>query len=142
MNPILVDSNVLIYAINKSSPKYKSARTFLKNIYKVSIIYTAQQNINESIRILTHRKFVKRLNPKVAVKKIKELTDNFSIVSPKVETIFLLMEFVKKYELAGDKIFDAYLVATAMTNDINIIATDNTRDFKMYEEIKILNPFV
>lgn len=52
---MLIDSNILIYAINLDSPKSKIAQEFLKeNLDNLEITH---QNILESIRILTHPKF-------------------------------------------------------------------------------------
>jgi predicted nucleic acid-binding protein len=64
-----------------------------------------------------------------------------TIITPTPESIFLVREFIDKHNLKGNKIFDAYLVATAMSNNIFSIATDNVRDFSIYKEIKVINPF-
>lgn len=47
----------------------------------------------------------------------------------------------KTHKLKTDLVFDAYLVATALSNDIDTIATDNTRDFKKFSDLNIINPF-
>jgi len=76
-----------------------------------------------------------------ALEAVWNIAEALRIVAPNIETIALVKELIRKYKITSNRIFDAYLVATALTNDINIIASDNTRDFKNYEEIKILNPF-
>lgn len=49
---MLIDSNILVYAINILSPKHKKAQNFLQeNITKLEI---AHQNIFETLRVLTH----------------------------------------------------------------------------------------
>lgn len=136
---ILIDSNILVYSINKTSPKHVKAQVFLaKNSPKVAI---AHQNILESLRVLTHTKFPKPMKIKDAVDVIFDLTRAFNLISPNIQTIYVAQGLIEKYSLKGDKIFDAYLAATALSNDIGIIATDNIKDFKIFEEIKVINPF-
>lgn len=52
---MLIDSNILIYSINRHSPRNKEAQEFLINNLGNFVI--AHQNIIETIRILTHPKF-------------------------------------------------------------------------------------
>lgn len=47
---------------------------------------------------------------------------------------------IKKYNLSSDLVFDACLTATAISNNVYSIATDNVKDFKNFE-IDIINPF-
>lgn len=137
---ILVDSNVLIYAINVSSPKHKRAQRFLQeNVGQLSI---AHQNIFESLRVLTHPKFVLPAKPSEAIEAIEAIVRACSVISPDYKTHYVALELVKKHSLVADQIFDAYLVATALTNSITIIATDNVKDFRKFSGIKIVNPFV
>lgn len=93
------------------------------------------------MRVLTHQKFANPMVSSKALEAVWNIAEALRIVAPNIETIALVKELIRKYKITSNRIFDAYLVATALTNDINIIASDNTRDFKNYEEIKILNPF-
>lgn len=138
---ILIDSNVLVYAINDSSSKNKVARVFLKKSFKNSNLCLAQQNITESLRILTHNKFPKPWNAKEAIEQISKMTNNMSVISPNIKTLFYFFEIIRKIRVSSKQIFDAYLVATALSNGVFTIATDNVRDFKIFEEINIINPF-
>lgn len=78
---------------------------------------------------------------KPALTAILAITQSCRIISPTQATYYLWLELVKKYQLIGNRIFDAYLVATALTNSINTVATDNVKDFKKFTELKIINPF-
>ena len=48
---MLVDTNILVYAINLSASKHELARNFLRNEFQNVVI--AHQNILESLRVLT-----------------------------------------------------------------------------------------
>lgn len=136
---ILVDSNILVYAINDSSPKQSLAQKFLND--NLSNLLITPQNILETLRILTHSKFPTPLTPAQAQSDLAQITDNLIMVIPTEKTLFIALELIKKHILTAKKVFDAYLAATALSNDINIIATDNVKDFKIFEDLKVMNPF-
>ncbi|MDP3955358.1 MAG: PIN domain-containing protein [bacterium] len=137
---MIVDSNILVYSINISSPKHKASQNFLqKNIGRLEV---AHQNIFESLRVLSHPKFPSPMKVKDALGAIENILKACSIISPDYRTHRLALALIKKYDLSSDKVFDAYLVATALSNDIETIATDNIRDLGKFKEIKAFNPFV
>ncbi|MDO8429073.1 MAG: PIN domain-containing protein [Candidatus Daviesbacteria bacterium] len=137
---MLVDANILIYAINEDSPKHTAAKRFLDENKKTLVI--SHQVVLETIRILTHPKFVRPMEPLSAVKSISAIAEVCQTITPNQKTYYLTLELIKKFTLGGNRIFDAYLAATAITNGIYNIATDNIKDFKKFVEIKIINPFV
>lgn len=137
---MLVDTNILIYAINADSSKYKQAQKFLKE--NLSELEIAHQNVLEAIRVLTHKNFSRTMNLKDALKAVLPIVKSCIIISPNQSTYYFAIELIKNYKLKGNRIFDAYLAATALSNGITTIATDNIRDFKKFKEIKLLNPFL
>lgn len=137
---MLIDSNILVYAINRRSPKYKVAQFFLQN--NIENLEVAHQNILEALRVLTHPKFPSPMKIQDALKAISSITKTCRVIHPEEKTRYITLLLIEKNKLISDQIFDAYLVATALSNGINTIATDNIRDFKKFKEIKLLNPFL
>lgn len=136
---MLIDSNILIYAINTDSPKHNKAQEFLEeNLGNLEI---AHQNVLEAIRVLTHRKFSNPMKLKDALKAILAISESCRMISPTQTTYYLFLEFIGKYKLSGNRIFDAYLAATVLSNGVNSVATDNSSDFKIFSGLKIINPF-
>lgn len=136
---MLVDTNILIYAVNADSPKHKQSQKFLKdNLGKLEITH---QNVLEAIRVLTHRKFSHPMSLKNALDAILTIAKSCHVMSPNQSTYYITIELIKSHRLTGNRIFDAYLAATSLSNGINTIATDNVGDFKNLTEIKIINPF-
>lgn len=136
---ILIDSNLIVYALNRSSPKHKKVQEFLQaNVSRIALSY---QNILETIRVLTHHKFSHRLKISEVIEAINHFLEVATIITPSDSTIYLTIELINKHKLSSNRIFDAYLAATALSNSINTIATDNTKDFKKFTQIKTLNPF-
>lgn len=134
----LVDSNILVYAINSSSKKCKTAQDYLqKNQQNLCV---AQQNIFETLRVLTHSKAPHPLSSKKAVTTLVAITKHLVMLSPVPETEHLALELINRHQVVGNKIFDAYLVATALSHGVTTIATDNTKDFKRFEVMRVVNP--
>jgi len=136
----LLDSNLIVYSINNSSPKQSRAQEYI--IRNSKNLCLSHQNILESIRVLTHPKFVAPMRVEVASRAVWAIASSLTLIAPNIETIFVFREFIGKYRFTGNKIFDAYLVATAMTNGVFSIATDNINDFRKFEEISVINPFL
>jgi predicted nucleic acid-binding protein len=136
---MLIDSNILIYALNQSSPKQISAQDFLQTQPQLVL---AQQNIFETLRILTHQRFPSPFSVEKAIRAVQEIAEQASVIFPTHETTELALQLIRKYEIKGTEIFDAYLVATALSNEISQIATDNVTHLRKYTEIEVLNPFV
>lgn len=135
----LIDTNLIVYALNTSSPKNKKSQSFIKE--NRNILCLAHQNILEALRVLTHPKFSSPMSPKKANMAVWGIADALKLITPNEQTIYLAKEFVTMYDLKADEIFDAYLVATAVSNQIEIVVTDNEQHLKKYKGIKVLNPF-
>lgn len=136
---MLIDSNILVYSINISSPKHKKAQKFLQE--NLGYLEVAHQNIFETLRVLTHPKFPSPMKSNAALEAVESILKASKIISPDYRTHRIALELIKKHQLSSDQVFDAYLVATALGNDIETIATDNIRDFQKIPELKTLNPF-
>jgi len=95
----------------------------------------------ESIRVLTHPKLKIELGAKEALSKVLRVTAVGAVLAPQLKTHLLACKIIEKYRLKSNLVFDAYLLATALDNGINIIATDNKKHFQKFEEIKVFNPF-
>ncbi len=137
---MLVDSNILVNAINNDSPKQAAARKFLLAHQKKGLA-VAHQNIFETLRVLTHSKFPNPMSAAAAIREINGIVQALQIIAPDYKTHLIALELISKNGLAGDKIFDAYLAATAMAAGITTIATDNTKDFRMFKGLRVINPF-
>lgn len=136
---MLVDTNILVYAINSDSPKHRASQNFLKE--NVSSLEIAHQNILEAVRVLTHPKFSHPMKLQDALESVMAISKSSRIIAPNASTLYLAIELLKIHKSTGNRIFDAYLAATAMSNNIDTIATDNTRDLQRFDELTIINPF-
>lgn len=125
--------------MDELSLKQKRAQKFLTE--NLNILVVTHQNIFETLRVITYPKYPRPMHIKDALVAVENILEVCDIVSPNWKTKDIAIDLIKKYHLSSDMIFDAYLVATALSNGINEIATDNVKDFKRFTEIKVINPF-
>lgn len=140
---MLIDTNILVYSLNYGSSKSDVAREFIKNIVRNSntVPVIAHQNVFEFLRVVTHKKYPNRFSITQAISALEPIKDTIKIIYPTRETQDIALALIQKYSISGSEVFDAYLVATAISNDCFEIATDNEKHLGKYQEIQVVNPF-
>lgn len=92
--PMLIDSNILVYAINRSSPKHKAAQIFLQN--NIGHLEIAHQNILEALRVLTHPKFPYSMKIHHALKAIENILKACRVICPAEKTHYITLLSFKR----------------------------------------------
>ena len=140
-----IDTNILVYASDKNSIFYSKSRKTIEEIAKGKIFgVITPQNILEYISVVTSKK---RLSKSVeidsAIKAIEGFIESgIDIVYPTKESTQLALKFAEKTGISGRKIFDFYLAATLIENDIKFLITANSSDFEKFGgPIRVINPF-
>lgn len=57
------------------------------------------------------------------------------------KTVKILADLIRKYGVKEQSVFDAQIVAVMVENEIKEIFTANDKDFSMFQEITVVNPF-
>lgn len=141
-DPVLFDTNILVYAHNRSSTLHQYALGLVNKVLKGEIKgILAQQNLIEFYSIVTDKRRVTKPIPVTAAIGIMSsyFDSPFEIISPKEETLNYLIKLCKKSSVKDGAIFDLYLAATMLTNNIKSIVTLNSKDFKNFSNIKVLD---
>jgi predicted nucleic acid-binding protein len=104
-------------------------------------IFLFTQILREFYAVVTSSKFlVKALPPELAKKQIDFFISSFSILPVSVSEISICTELCARYNNVGQKIHDTNIVATMLSNDIEVIITCNKKDFALFKEIKSYLP--
>lgn len=131
-NRIVVDTNILTYAFDAASPQKEDCLNFLENNSQ-SIVLT-HQVLNEYLRVVTHSKIQKSISIQKAAENVNVFLDRFQVIYPNAATFNKSFEYLLKYKISGNAVFDVYLVATAVTNGITQLATYNVKDFQKFKD--------
>lgn len=133
----LIDSNVLVYAYDKSDEKkHERARKLLLSCWEGSIVYAiSTQNLEEFFYIVT-RKIAQPLSVQQAHQVIADIVSfsHWRVLSYNERTL------LKATQLNG-KFWDALIASTMLENEIFNIYTEDTSDFKCFMHINAINPF-
>jgi len=78
------------------------------------------------------------LTPKQANEQIHFFINTFNVLPVKENIFAYLAEITEKYNITGQQIHDATIVATMLVNNVYTIYTFNIKDFKHIKEIKLL----
>ena len=140
----LLDTNILVYAVNEDSKFHKAASGIHSKVLDGSIrACISVQNLIEFYSIITSSRVQKPLPAQIAFDEIDKYIADQRIkkIQFNGDALVVLRELVIKYNVTAQNIYDLKIVATMLVNNIGEIITANERDFKKFSEIKVTNPF-
>src|SRR5258708_39186305 len=126
---ILVDTNILLRAIQRDSLFCVPARNAIKRFHRLdSELCLTPQNVKEFWNACTRPTDKNGLGMSVAgAERHTKLLEKFFTVLPDSSAAYgIWRQLLPKYEVIGTKVHDAYLVATMKSHAIHRITTFNT----------------
>jgi len=133
---ILVDTNVMIYAVDVDSQFHQFALNFL--LYSDARLYTTSKNLTEFLVALTRSQNMD-IDGAKALDVLDGLLPYMQIIYPSSESWGIFAELVRKYRPQGLWIHDIEIASIALANGITKIATKNVGDFSRIHEIEIVS---
>jgi toxin-antitoxin system PIN domain toxin len=139
---MLLDANLLLYAVHKHSEQHQAAVTWLTEQLNGSRrVGLPWQTLAAFLRIATHPRAFQR--PLSAATAWERVTDWLSapvawIPSPGQEHARILGELVTTYDVRGNLVPDALLAALAIEHGLTLYSTDT--DFARFRELRWQNP--
>ena len=139
---ILIDANLLIYAIDSSSPHHRAARNWLEKILSGSDeVGLTWHVILAFLRIVTHPAVVRRpVAPEVALDYVDSWLQQPCVrtVVPGAKHWLIFRALLRATGTAGNLTSDAHLAALALEHDCELYSSDH--DYKRFPGIKHINP--
>jgi hypothetical protein len=139
---ILVDANLLIYALNKDLPQHKPARTWWEEALSGSgSVGLPWVSLMAFMRICTSpRIFDSPLSPERTIGFVDEWLSrqNVRMVTPGVGHWAILKNLIRQAGTAGNLTTDAHIAALALEHGCTICSADN--DFKRFSGVTHINP--
>lgn len=138
---VLIDTNILIYATDEKSQFHEAAKELIQKVNKREIQgCLGDKTLQEYYSVLTSKAV--GLSKKSALNFFNYylFNDSFFLLSSTPETIFTLQKLLEKYEVKSGRIYDMYLVALMIENNISTVYTKNIKDFSGIEEISVVDP--
>lgn len=141
---ILVDANLLIYAINRDLPQHKPTRGWWESTLSGEetvglpwIVILAFLRITTHSRILAHP-----LSPEAALAYLQEWLDQpcTLVVAPGQGHWRVLRNLLETTGTAGNLTADAHIASLAIEHGGSVFSADN--DFKRFPGVKHVNPLL
>ena len=136
---ILIDANILLYAYDRDSPFYDTARDWLKQaMVKREELGFAWTTLLAFLRISAGGFTQGTLRQAAEV--VEELTSqsNVLIVSPTAAHWPIFKKLLLASQVTRNMVPDAHLAALAIEH--NAVLCTNDRDFSRFTGLKIINP--
>jgi predicted nucleic acid-binding protein len=140
---ILLDTNILVHAYNKSSSNQQKAANIIKKAMQGEIeAYLTPQVLYELFAVVTNPKRVEKpLTTPEATDLCIDLWECNEIekVNPSKVAPIEVFKLAKNPKLCKATIFDCILAVIANENGLEAIYTENLADFKSYTFVKAIN---
>jgi uncharacterized protein len=140
--PGIVDTNVLVYALDTAAPQHNAARTLLETArVDIATLYVTSQILCEFYSVMTNPRRVAQ--PRTADEAMSVLSDalTFLHVLPiPASTIDRLLGLLRRRSVMGSNVFDLHIIAAIQANGIGTIYTFNVADFAIFPELSIVTP--
>lgn len=126
---VVLDTNVLIYAMNAEAPMHKRARTFYDQASAGKIrAYLAPQVLFEYFSAITHPSMTPApIPPREALDEIRQLASSFPVLPAPTNLLSRVFTLLAQTGFSGRHIHDIHLAAMALENGITRICTFDTR---------------
>jgi len=140
---ILIDTNVIVYAINTDAPQHAASRALLEaaQVHKIKAALVPQVLLEFFAIVTDGRRVKKPLEPQSAWEQVKALRAILPVLDPGVKALdYLELELPDEVKVKGANIFDAFLVAQMRAIGASVLCTYNTSDFRHYQGIVVQSP--
>lgn len=141
---ILLDTNILVHAYNKSSPHQQTASNIIKKAMDREIqACLTPQILYEFFAVVTSSRRVEYpISSREAADLCIDLWECREIekLNPSGVAPIDVFKYTKELKLSKAEIFDCILAVTCKENCIKTIYTENSIDFKRYTFVKAVNP--
>jgi len=139
---MIVDANVLLYAVDTSSPFHESAKDWLESsLNEPARVGLPWASLLAFQRISTHpRAAVSPLSPSQAWSFVADWLDAETtwVPVPGERHAEIIRDLVVAGDLRGNLVTDAHLAALAIEHGVGICSTDS--DFARFPQIAWVNP--
>lgn len=139
---MLLDANLLLYAVNRSSAQHEAAAAWLtEQLNGARRVGLPWQSLSAFLRIATHpRAFASPLPPATAWQRVADWLAAPTAWQPEPgpRHADILGELIARHDVRGNLVPDAQLAALAIEHGLEVCSTDT--DFARFPEIRWTDP--
>ncbi|MGO0123433.1 type II toxin-antitoxin system VapC family toxin [Desulfothermobacter acidiphilus] len=139
---ILIDTYVLVYAIDALAPRHEPSRRFVEAARRGAVrAVLVPQVLLEFYAVVTGNRALNPLAPEEALEQLRIFRLSFPVLDAPQESLERLVEVLAaRPGIRGGDIFNAWLVAQMRALGISVICTYNVKDFVGFTGIAAHTP--
>lgn len=140
--PGVVDTNVLVYAMDVNAPQHAASRALLDaGLEPSTALYVTSQILCEFYATVTSaRRVSKPRTPAEACEAIHGLLAFLQVLPVPFRAVEEWLDLVRRRPVTGGDVFDLQLAATMLANGVLRIYTFNAGDFEVFAELDVVTP--
>ncbi len=132
MIDVLLDTNVLVYAFDKTSEFHKQSAEQFRN--EENNLFITTKNISEFFAVCSKLK----LDFDKTFGFYADIKEYFTILKPDDLSLSKFEILLKKYHPKGNRVYDFEIVSIMLANNLKKIATANIADFINVTEVELI----
>lgn len=142
VEPGIIDTNVLVYAMDADAPQHAAARVLLEAARNPSAtLYVTSQILCEFYSVVTNTRRVPRpRTPDQALRAISSLLTFLHVLPTPARAVEGWLDLLRRRPVTGGDVFDLQIVATMQANGVQRIYTFNADDFEVFPELAVVTP--
>ncbi len=128
---IVVDTNVLVYAVSQQDPHHGPSRELIEKVAGGQLLASVfPQNLLEFYAVMTNPRRVRNpLSVADALKEISALRSIMQVIVPREQVLDVLPRLVLTAGTTQADVFDAFVAAQIQDAGVSVLCTYNKSDF-------------
>jgi predicted nucleic acid-binding protein len=134
--PFFVDTNVLVYADDRSAgPRRDAARRLIRSCFREGQAHLSTQVLIEFFAVATRKLGM----PAAAARRRVEIYAGLEVFRPSVDDLLGAIDLHRLHELS---IWDALIVRAALATGCRVLFTEDLQHGRRLDGLEIVNPFL
>ena len=144
VEPVFVDTNILVYVKQALSPFNAQATAKLKELAASGhALWTSRQILREYLVAMSHPAALTGPVPMAAlIGDVQSFERQFLLAEDGTAVTTELLNLLSTIPIAGKQVHDANIVATMLSHGIQKVVTHNVKDFNRYAGLISVIPLV
>ena len=139
-----LDTNILIYASDRSSPWHPSSKDKVKKLLSEGFhLFISPQVLREYVSVASRSTGTEKPTPwDMILKNYEDFQKYFRLLEEGQNSVNQLSQLLSKIPAAGKQVHDANIVATMLVHNVSNLLTHNTVDFSRYSQLINIIPLI
>lgn len=139
---ILLDTNVLVYALNADAPQHPASRAVVQAAFdrRLPGIIVPQVLVEFLAVVTSSRRVTRPLDPSRAWEQVAMFRANLPVLDLRLGALSVLGELMIAQPTTGRGVFDLFLAAQMRTHGVGTICTYNGSDFDQLPDVEAVTP--